>query len=300
MEQIMKKLPRYLLLAALSGLSLCCESSRLTKEAESKSIDFFNALRNEEEAKLKALYPGFENFESYFKSDSARINSISYKTNAIIVSIHNRFTNAFGKTSEKDITLFFKKDTINRLLIYDSKGLTSFEENDYYELGIKAGCINITTDTTDQSISKALEQAKLAILEKAFDTYLELKKNIKVVTWSWETGYSGSASGKAIVKNNSYFNIPKLKYSITYKDRAGNDITSDDGYVSYDNIPPQESRSFTFYTSYIGNAVRASIELTFEDDLIFSYLRSKQWTGRECDEYFKKHPEKLKEFLPGN
>ena len=101
--------------------------------------------------------------------------------------------------------------------------------------------------------------------------------------------------GAGIVKNNSTFSVPNLKYKITYKTGAGEEVTNDDGYVDYDVIEAGESKSFTFYTSYVGNATKASIELTFDDDLIYKYLAKKKWTGKECDEYFKKNPEKLKD-----
>jgi hypothetical protein len=87
--------------------------------------------------------------------------------------------------------------------------------------------------------------------------------------------------------------MPKLKYKVTYKDQFGNAITSDNGYVTYDVLDAGESKSFTFFTSYIGGASQASIELVFDDDMIFKYLSKKDWTGNECEEYFKSHPDTL-------
>ncbi len=197
--------------------------------------------------------------------------------------------------TEKDISLFFKKDSTGQLKLIDSKGLSEFAEKDDYIFGVSTGCINKSSDTTDQQILKAIKKAKIVMLDKAVDVYLELKSQIKVVNWTWESGYGGSGSGKGIVKNGSTFSVPKLKYKVTYKNGQGDEITSDDGYITYDVIEAGESKSFSFYTSYIGNASRASIDLTFDEDLIYKYLAKKDWTGKECDEYFKKNPEKLKE-----
>lgn len=283
----------FTLLTATTFIS--CESSKLKKEAEVKAKEFFSVLKNGDEKKLAALYPDFEKFDTYYKSDSARINSTNEKNDVITVSVHNRFTNAYGKVTEKDISLMFKKDTTGQLKMIDSKGLSSFDEKDEYIFGINTGCINKSSDTTDQQILKAIKKANAVMLDKAVDVYLELKSQIKVVSWSWESGYGGSASGKGIVRNSSTFSVPKLKYKITYKTSSGDPITSDDGYITYDVIDAGESKSFTFYTSYVGNATRASIDLTFDEDLIYKYLAKKEWTGKECDEYFKSHPEKLKE-----
>ena len=127
------------------------------------------------------------------------------------------------------------------------------------------------------------------MLDKAIDVYIELVRDIKVVNFSWENLYSGSASGKAIVRNNSKFSVPKLKYKVTFKDGYGNSITSEDGYVTYGVLEPGENKSFSFYSSYVGGALRATMDLKFDDDLIYEYLAKKAWTGKECDEYFKKH-----------
>ncbi|WP_159799778.1 hypothetical protein [Flavobacterium sp. MK4S-17] len=193
------------------------------------------------------------------------------------------------------LIFFIKKIQQVLLQIIDSKGLTDFVENDNYVFGVNAGCIDKRIDTTDQVILKRIKKSKIVMLDKALDTYLELKENIKVVNWNWESGYGGSASGKGIVKNYSTFSVPNLKYKVVYKDKNGNEITSDDGYVDYNTLDSGESKSFSFYTSYVGNASRASIELVFDEDLIFKYIAKKEWSGKECNEYFEKNPEKLKE-----
>jgi len=272
-----------------------CESSKLKRESEIKAKDFFTVLKAGDEKRLTQLYSGFEKFDTYYKSDSVRINSISEKDNVITVSIHNRFTNGFGKITEKNISLMFKKDSTGQLKIIDSKGLSDFAEKNEYIFGTSTGCIRKESDTTDQQIIKALEKAKAVMLDKALSIYMELKSQLRIVNWNWESGYGGSGSGKGIVRNGSTFSVPKLKYKVTYKTSSGDPITSDEGYITYDAIDAGESKSFTFYTSYIGNATKASIDLDFDEDLIYKYLAKKEWTGKECEEYFKKHPEKLKE-----
>lgn len=278
----------------ITTLFISCESSKVRKEAEIKSKDFFAALKNSDEKKLIALYPDFEKFDTYYKSDSATINNTIEKNGIIMVSVHNRFTNGFNKVTERNILLFFRKDTAEQLRLIDSKGFTDFDEKDDYIFGKHTGCIDKNTDTTDQQILRAMQKSKLVMLDKAFDIYLELKRDIRVIDWNWESGFNNSASGRGIVKNNSSFSVPNLKYKVTYKNNHNEEITTDDGYVDYDAINAGESKSFTFYTSYVGNASSASIELKFDEALIYKYLANKTWTGKECDEYFKKHPEELK------
>ncbi len=65
--------------------------------------------------------------------------------------------------------------------------------------------------------------------------------------------------------------------------------------MTYGALGAGESKSFSFYTSYIGGASRASIELLFDEDLIFKYLAAKDWTGNECEEYFKTHADTVRD-----
>lgn len=108
------------------------------------------------------------------------------------------------------------------------------------------------------------------------DMYIKLRKEVNIISWDWETGYGDSANGKAIVKNNSNYDIPKLKYEITYKDRNGNEIITDDGYVTHDELSSGSSKAFTFYTSYVGNAQRTSINLDFDTDFILKCIADAQ------------------------
>jgi hypothetical protein len=274
---------------------ISCESSKLKKESEIKAKEFFAVLKAGDEKRLTLLYSGFAKFDTYYKSDSARINSSREKDNVITVSIRNRFTNGYGKITEKDISLMFQKDSTSQLKIIDSKGLSDFTDKNEYIFGINTGCIQKEFDTSDQQIIKALGKANTVMLDKALNVYIELKNQLKIVNWNWESGYGGSASGKGIVRNGSTFSVPKLKYNVTYKTSSGDPVTSDEGYITYDAFDAGESKSFTFYTSYIGNATKASIDLDFDEELIYKYLAKKDWTGKECEEYFKKHPDKLKE-----
>jgi hypothetical protein len=281
----------------LSGViclaAFSCRSDKVKKEADAKTREFFLTLKNEDEKGLARLYPGFSKFEQYYKSDSGKIISTTEANGIITVTVDNRFTNKFGKSSQEMISLCYMTDSLGRAVLYDSKGLSDFDENDNFIFGIKTGCIDNRTDTTDQQILRKLKRARQVMLEKAVSVYLELKTTIRVITWNWESGLGGSGSGQGIVRNSSTFSVPKLKYKVTYKDQLENVITSDDGYVTYDALDAGESKSFTFYTSYIGGASKASIELLFDDDMIFRYLSKKDWTGNECEEYFKSHPDTL-------
>jgi hypothetical protein len=281
---------KYFAVGLFAVLMCSCEGRKLEEEATQKSKAFFKALKAPDENKMIDQYSAFKKFDTYFKSDSAATTSAHYEDDRVRVQIRNRFTNGIGKLSERDIILFFKKDSAGVLKIFDSKGLSDFSEKNEYKFGRKCGCIT-ASDSTDQQMLKGMARSHELMMEKAIDLYLQLKRDIRVTDWSWETLYSGSVSGKGIVLNKSGFDVPHLKYSITFRDRAGNVTTKDDGYITYDKINAGDSKSFSFYTDYVGNANRASIDLVFDDDLIFNYLAEKEWAGNECMAFLTSQPD---------
>lgn len=283
----MRKFTQLAFVLVLSTFIVACSGKR--KElAENTTKEFFSAIKNDNTSKMDELYPEFENIGTYYKSDEVLIKETELlEEKKISVTVDNSFTNGFGKKFNQTITLYLRPEENNKDVykIYDSKGLTSYEEKDEYVFATKTGVIDKNTILTDQEIASKLKIADKMIVKYGIETLLELKSNIKVSSWSWESGYGGSASGKGIVKNNSDFDIPKLKYNITYYDRNDNAITTDDGYVTYDKLPAGGSKSFTFYTSYVGNANTARISLDFDTEMILKYVVNKKYTGREYEEY---------------
>lgn len=272
-----------------------CQPNKAKIEADRKTGEFFIALKKGDKMALSRLYPSFRKFDEYYKSDSGKIISTTEANKVITVSVDNRFTNTLGKTSQETICLYYRVDSLGQPVLYDSKGLSDFDTNDNYIFATKTGCIDTRTDTTDQQILRLLKRSRSVFVDKAVWLYWELKKDVRVVTWNWDAGYGGSASGQGIVRNGSNYSIPSLKYKVTFKDQWDNPLTFDEGYVSYDALAVGESKSFSFFTSYVGGASRASIELLFDDDMIFKYLATRDWSGDEYEQYYKDHVDTVRD-----
>lgn len=265
---------------------LSCGKSQELIDSESTVQKFFKAINEENDELMKKYYPEISTFDSYYKSDSINIKSTkTLNDSLIIVSATNYFTNGFGKQSKNELELYIVPDSTHIFSkISDSKGLTDHKENKLYSFALKTGCIE-KSDSTDVQKNKKYTGAYLLAYKYTLDKLIDFKIDVNVVDWRWEKGYGNSASGKAIVKNNTTFSIPNVKYKITYYDRNENKITTDDGYVSYYAIKPGDSESFTFYTSYVGNASRANISLEFDEDLINEYILESDYNGNEYQEY---------------
>ncbi|MFZ2283746.1 MAG: hypothetical protein WAV86_07710 [Lutibacter sp.] len=282
----MKNLIKLLVIGLISTIIFSCGKNKNIINSESIVTAFFKNINSEDVESMNKIYPNISTFTSYYKSDSIIIKKSDFINDSIIVvSVENYFTNGFGKKSTKNIDLYLEIDSLKSFsTIKDSKGLTDFKESDIANFATKTGCI-LKTDTTDVQRNLKLVNAEALAYDLTLDQLVDFMVYVKVIKWSWESGYGGSASGKGIVKNNTSFNIPNVKYKIEYKDRNGNVITSDDGYVSYDKLNAGESKSFTFYTSYVGNASRASISLDFDEENIREYILKNNYEGNEYEIY---------------
>lgn len=277
----------YLTILFLALILSSCGKDQKLIDSENATLTFFKSVKEGNEDLMKKTYPNISTFDSYYKSDSIKIKESKFVNDSLIsVSVTNYFTNGFGKKSTKDIELYLLPDSLKTYTkIIDSKGMTDHNENELYSFAVKTGCIK-KTDTTDVQINEKYLDAYLLSRSYTVDKLIDFMTEVRVVDWSWESGYGGSASGKGIVKNNSTFDIPKVKYKVTYKDRSGNEITSDDGYVTYDVLRAGSSESFTFYTSYVSSrASKASISLDFDEDMIKKYVLEADYNGDEYETY---------------
>lgn len=281
----MKQVAYILLLAPLLLSCGGMSSKKVVKE-------FFEAVKVENESKMKELYPDIENLSSYKKSDKISIMTTSKTDKGYEVVLTNSYTNGFGKATESQISMYVKQKDDGTWIIYDSKGLTTFDSDDkaekLYQFALNTGCIK-GVDMTDQVNAEGIKKAMLLLAKFISVVEANVERNCVVKDWSWESNdYSDSAYGQGIVVNNSDYPLKNIKYKVTYKDRNGNVVTSDNGYVTYDELPEGSSISFSFYTSYVGNASRARIELNFDREWLAEYIMGLPYDGTEY-EYLTKN-----------
>ena len=296
---VFKRLSQVVLITIVVICTISCSDSKRKKLADKITMEFFSAVNENDTTKMWNLYPALKDYGAYYKSDECIIKETKVLTDKkVSVTVNSSFTNPFGKKSNQTITLFLKPndDEDKTYKIYDSKGITDYKnDNIFYTFATKTGCIDKNANLTDQEINQKLKIAQKLMLNYYSDIYVKLLCLVFVTSSNWELGYGNSASGKIIVKNISGFNLPKLKYKVKYYDSSGNEITSDGGYVTYDTFMSGTSKSFTVYTSYVGNAKRAKVDFDFDAEMILNYIANQDYTGKEYEEYEKKMEEPKKE-----
>jgi len=246
--------------------------------------EFFNAVKNDNKSEMIKLYPDIEKIEEYYKSDEINIKGAKVlEDKSVSVEVENNYTNGMGKKFSQKIILYLKPldEEAKVYRIFDSKGMTNYEEKKTYQFAINIGCIDKSLDLTDQEINNKIKESGDIMVKMALELAKKLKEEIKIESWQWEAK-RGYATGKAIVKNNSSYSVPNIKYLVTYYDGNNKEIVQDQGVINYDALEPGSSKSFTFYTNYVGAAKNAGIAVNFDTFFLLNYILDGKYNGTEC------------------
>lgn len=251
-----------------------CDGEKIESAKESIKA-FQDAYKQENFDRITQLYPNLRELSGQFR----KIDTIEFgesdecivKNDTVILNGRTKWTNPFGKVFSNEVTFYLvpkeidKKDTY---IIIDTRGFVSFDEFSLYRYALKK----------EKGLSSMLDVAKSKAISKySYDFEIKkqqvkslLENNLKISGFNWELGYFGdSASGRAVVTNNTGVTLSKVKYKITYfKSDDKTVVTTDDGYVTYSDINPGESKSFTWYTSYVNGARRARVDCFIDDETI--------------------------------
>jgi len=162
-----------------------CDGKR--KELSENVVkEFFTAIKNGNESKLTELYPDFTEIGTYYKSDEILIKETkAIEDKKVIVTVENSFTNAYGKKFSQTITLYLKPfDEDGKIYkIYDSKGLTGYEEKVFKKptiawVSIPAGTFTMGSPTSEAGRSSdetqhqvTLSAFKMSKYEVTFEQY---------------------------------------------------------------------------------------------------------------------------------
>lgn len=259
---------------------LCINTSRFFQSCQTVSkeqvketiINFFSAYRDNDFSQTVSIYPNIIYLKGQFRKSSSidiELKDITVVNDSnIIVNITHHWTNPWGVDNTAKMKLYVAKygDTY---IIYDTKNFCMYDDVKLYDFACKTGAIKLWQDTTDFSISSKISD--VASMYDLAKTHIKNKISVGLNInkgWKWETGYYGDyATGRAVVTNNTSFPIKHPKYKITYyKSDDKTVVTTDEGVVCYNVLMPGQSTSFSWYTSYVGNASRANVRVVCDDE----------------------------------
>lgn len=276
---------RYVVFTLL--ITLVLSSCSHKNEAIELTRSFFTSLSDSTYGSPADFYPQYDSLQIEAKSDVVDIeeSEITEKNDSIIVRCMNNYTDARGTFKQDSVVIFITKDKDSEWYIYNSQGLISIDK-DIEWFGKKTGALGKRT-MYDLQLAEVLSNLYSLMREKYWEQYFELKTQVEILNWSWETSYDGTAHGEARINNKLPYSVSGIKYQITYYDRQNNYMTEDEGRVSK-TLNPNEKYNFTFWSSNAKFPTKANLRLDFSDKTVYELMKEKPYTGKEFEEFTKK------------
>ena len=276
---------RYVVFTLL--ITLVLSSCSHKNEAIELTRSFFTSLSDSTYGSPADFYPQYDSLQIEAKSDVVDIeeSEITEKNDSIIVRCMNNYTDARGTFRQDSVVIFITKDKDSEWYIYNSQGLISIDK-DIEWFGKKTGALGKRT-MYDLQLAEVLSNLYSLMREKYWEQYFELKTQVEILNWSWETSYDGTAHGEARINNKLPYSVSGIKYQITYYDRQNNYMTEDEGRVSK-TLNPNEKYNFTFWSSNAKYPTKANLRLDFSDKTVYELMKEKPYTGKEFEEFTKK------------
>ena len=276
---------RYVALTLL--ITLVLSSCSHKNEAIELTRSFFTSLSDSTYGSPADFYPQYDSLQIEAKSDVVDIeeSEITEKNDSIIVRCMNNYTDARGTFRQDSVVIFITKDKDSEWYIYNSQGLISIDK-DIEWFGKKTGALGKRT-MYDLQLAEVLSNLYSLMREKYWEQYFELKTQVEILNWTWETSYDGTAHGEARINNKLPYSVSGIKYQITYYDRQNNYMAEDEGRVSK-TLNPYEKYNFTFWSSNAKYPTKANLRLDFSDKTVYELMKEKLYTGKEFEEFTKK------------
>ncbi len=280
----MKRISYLLLLLIVTSLISCTKKS---KKAEEVIKSFYAAATNSLKGiKPMEYYPEFDSLHIKLKSDVINFgDKLIERNDTMIMTCQNNYTDEKGTFRQDSIRFYLIKGK-RHYQIVDSKGIIQIPES-LKVFGKKIG-VSALDKIRDVQLASLLSKLNDFYLSKFLDAYIELSRNVKILTWSWETDDDGEPSGEASFYNNSSIILSNIIYTIKYYNRNGNIISEDTGNAC-NELKPHEKCRFTFYSSNVINPAKASLTLDFDNSNIEQILQSMNYTKNDFEKYDAKH-----------
>ena len=276
---------RYVVFTLL--ITLVLSSCSHKNEAIELTRSFFTSLSDSTYGSPADFYPQYDSLQIEAKSDVVDIeeSEITEKNDSIIVRCMNNYTDARGTFRQDSVVIFITKDKDSEWYIYNSQGLISIDK-DIEWFGKKTGALG-KRPMYDLQLAEVLSNLYSLMREKYWEQYFELKTQVEILNWTWETSYDGTAHGEARINNKLPYSVSGIKYQITYYDRQNNYMAEDEGRVSK-TLNPNEKYNFTFWSSNAKYPTKANLRLDFSDKTVYELMKEKPYTGKEFEEFTKK------------
>ncbi|MGL4293509.1 MAG: hypothetical protein ACRCSQ_08035 [Bacteroidales bacterium] len=269
----------------------CADGSR--NRVEEQAVEFMEAYRGQDIARMRLLYPAIDNIDVFVASDTSFVSHVipMSREGEFQVEVVSIYMTENNTPEVQNVMLFFEPIDSKRkgYRIYDSKGIASWNNYPHSQFAVETGCIDPRADMTDQQATYRLRVAKDLLFYFSKLMYKELEENIHLTQTHILDHQNQHAKGKAVVENASDYTLPDLKYVIVYYDDQDQKIGEEGGWVTQSPIESGQVVAFEFETSYDKQATTADFKLDFDLELILQFvLNDDIYNGSEYEAFVNK------------
>lgn len=241
-----------------------------TRKVKELCIEFGNAVKADDRAKMTQLYPALTDSDKLYVS----INEDS-------ISV-NKDSLGYIATIGKDRELIVKALEDDKFVIEDSRGVYDFSDRD----------LDLASKTGQYKPSLTDRQNKARLDEKGFEAWLveNLKKKlygiITMTTFTKDTEPGFPPDMYARITNNSDVDLEADDYRLKITFRHGAFHYEESSYSKYSRVPANSNKSILIGNANEGNLYIYDVELklTMPTEKLIKAVKP---TGNEYDEYLK-------------
>ena len=264
-----------------------CNSTPNPEESEEKLTAFFSAMTETSDdpgtdlEKLSTLYPDIKLLPAHLKSDTMEIIESHVEGTNVSVKVNSIWTSGAGKKQKNQIEFILGKGPGGQLSIVDSYGFCDYKAHEYYEFAYNTGCLDRNNVYSDLEMASALLKAQELFATLYEEFQLELKEKVTLKTWKWKKTLMGDLKITGVVENKTDVTIEGLKYEMTLKNKAGENLRTDEAALFTGSIPSGE-KEFELKSPQSGKVDDLSFTLKFEEFYLKKSFREREFKGTEC------------------
>lgn len=226
--------------------------------------------------------------------ETRKLDDTNYQ---VLVKSDNRNVEAVGVESQT-FSLLIKVDSLTgkNPMISDTHNFIEFDKDEAIQELLKLNDkVDFSWRIFERSDNRTLERIKdiKRFVRSEIKNYSAALSIIESRLLQADRNYDGSVSGSYMVTNSTSYTFNAPKYVIGYKDRKGNVVATDDGYITVGTLKPGERKTFSFYTNYVpSNASNLQLSVEMDDTHKLLAVLDAKYTGSE----FMKWKERADEY----
>lgn len=251
---------------------------------------FLKAWNRQDLPLMEELYPGLKTMDYFYTTDGAKIVRLVPRSATVTeVHCHSSRLEIPGREVGREITLVVCDSMPDAPQIVDSYGLAAWEQYPYFPFARRTGCVPTSKVLSDITLSRRMEHARQMLFIYAQALYSRLGEDVRIVENTPVGGDGKHAEGVALVRNDSPFDLPELRYTIILYDDQQHELGRHQGHATQELLPAGGACAFCYTVELLPRATMMHFVLDFDVEMIVDYVMDYEaYSGTEYDDFCRR------------